>query len=118
MGILEFIFRGAIKEKSSFSPIKVQTSRKMREVSLEEIETKKKEDELLKRIKNNIESAREKRQSYATEVSSILKLTKEGVLKLEEKICTNDNIHVKLVENDRKTGFYDQYTKGSFVVPI
>lgn len=119
MGFLEVIFKGAITQKSNKAEfVQIQTSRKMTEADPIEIEAKRKETELLNKIRSDIETSRHRRQKYKNSFSAVLKLTKEGVVQLEEKIYKNTSNDIHIINEDSTKDFYKQYATGVFVVSL
>ena len=119
MGILEFIFKGAIKDKKEAkAPVCLNTNRSMPATNPQEIELKKREEELLSKIRADIEHSRKYREKQINSVSKILKLTKEGVLKLEDQIYTEQYSNLHTIQKDTSKDFYKQYSMGQFVVSL
>lgn len=119
MGILEFFFKDAVRKKECpLKPLCLQTKRCMEISNPQQAVIKQKEEELLNKIRTGIEESRKNREEYKFSVSKIVKLTKEGILKLEEKIYTEQSSSVHTAQKDTSKDFYNQYAMGQFVVSL
>lgn len=120
MNFLELFFKDAIKSKQNYiiQPVQLQTKRAMKTTNPQEIEISKKEEELLNKIRMGIEESRTKRKDANTSMTTLVKLTKEGVMKLEEKIYTEQAKSLHTIEKDTSKDFYKQYSTGQFVVSL
>lgn len=121
MGLLELLFKDAVtKKQGAIKPIQLQTKRNIQMSNPSDAELKKKEEELLNRIRTGIKLSRKCRQEYKFSASRMVKLTKEGLLKLEEQIYAtqNDTCQIKSLEKEPDDDFYRHYSLGQFVVSL
>ena len=122
MKLFTELFKGREKKKTTApnTSIRLHTSRKPKvELSIEEIEAKKKEEELLNKIKSGLENLKMHRENK-TELyfSPVLKYLHDETLKLEEKIKPDMNDSLTANGKYRELSFENQYALGQFVVSL
>ncbi|HIS53629.1 TPA: hypothetical protein IAA82_01585 [Candidatus Galligastranaerophilus gallistercoris] len=122
MKLFTELFKGGKKKKTTApnTSIRLYTSRKPKvELSIEEIEAKKKEEELLNKIKSGLENLKMHRENK-TELyfSPVLKYLHDETLKLEEKIKPEVNDSLTANGKYRELSFENQYALGQFVVSL
>ena len=122
MKLFTELFKGGKKKKTTApnTSIRLYTSRKPKvELLIEEIEAKKKEEELLNKIKSGLENLKMHRENK-TELyfSPVLKYLHDETLKLEEKIKPEVNDSLTANGKYRELNFENQYALGQFVVSL
>ena len=122
MKLFTELFKSGKKKKTTApnTSIRLYTSRKPKvELSIEEIEAKKKEEELLNKIKSGLENLKMHRENK-TELyfSPVLKYLHDETLKLEEKIKPEVNDSLTANGKYRELSFENQYALGQFVVSL
>ncbi len=122
MKLLEFIFKDAIKDKKHATPViaakKTAGTGKTNFRRQSEIQAEKSEEELLNKIRTGIEAARMNKSKDPSSITSVIKLTKEGVMQLEEKMYAQRSENIRILGEDTSHDFYLQYTTGNFVVSL
>ena len=120
MKLFTELFKCEKKKKTTASntSIRLYTSRKPKvELSIEEIEAKKKEEELLNKIKSGLENLKMHRENK-TELYFRLdvKYLHEETLQLEEKNKPDKNYSLTANGKYRELSFENQYSLLQFVV--
>lgn len=124
MNFLELFFKKTDKKKTDSAAVKnqkaLQTSRKpVQLMSVEDIEAKKKEEELLNKIRSGLENIKHQREnSTKTYFAPILKYINDETIRLEEQIKTESKNAPQFKTDYNECGFYNQYTLGQFVVSL